>query len=350
MPRCGCQDSCSCLITAGPGVTVEGIGTLERPYEISTESDTLGTRVYFSDDGGVDFTTTGTGSTTDPLVVVGDVALVDLSDVSPSAPANGQVPVWRTDHWAWETPSGGGGSAPVSGVWGTAPLDAKYGADPLIGREIYLDSAGKIRSRPDVIPTSAGFFTGTTPIADYPPGSSVMSVSSAEGAANWPAGQSCTVVTHKRVDTLTGGQWCYLNHGVNAKAWYRNANNTLWSPWQLVVDSAADTGWVTLPVVAGFAAQAGYEPKVRKVGNRMSVKGAISNTGLSASGSHGVLTIPAAFNPGMGWYMPAGASSGAAGGAQWVWGASGDFSSVQLRLTATVGTAYYLDGNSWLTD
>lgn len=236
MPRCGCQDSCSCLIVAGSGAIVEGIGTLERPYEISTESGELEGRLVFDDSGSVDFTALGAGSRTAPLVVSGDVALTKLTDVTTDPPIDGAGPVWRTDHWEWETPAAA--AVPVSGVWGTAPLDAKYGADSLIGRETYIDSAGKLRSRPDVIPTSAGFFTGTTPITDYPPGVSVMSVSSAEGAANWPAGQSCTVVTHKRVDTATAGQWCYLNSSSVSKAWYRNANNALWGPWVSVANSA----------------------------------------------------------------------------------------------------------------
>ena len=118
-PRCGCQDSCSCLIVAGPGVTVEGIGTLERPYEIASESGTMEGRLAFDDSGGVDFTAIGAGSTTSPMVVSASAALATLSDVPPDPPAEGQVLVWRTDHWEYEDQSGGGGTGlPAGGTDG----------------------------------------------------------------------------------------------------------------------------------------------------------------------------------------------------------------------------------------
>lgn len=36
MPRCGCSgSSCSCSVVSGPGVTVTGVGSADRPYSIS---------------------------------------------------------------------------------------------------------------------------------------------------------------------------------------------------------------------------------------------------------------------------------------------------------------------------
>lgn len=37
MPKCGCAgSSCSCLIEGGAGVTIEGVGSADRPYLISS--------------------------------------------------------------------------------------------------------------------------------------------------------------------------------------------------------------------------------------------------------------------------------------------------------------------------
>ena len=121
MPRCGCADSCSCLVVAGDGISVEGIGTLERPYEITSESADLIGRVEFTDDGNVDFTTTGVGTLNDPLTVFADAVLStrDLTDVPDTFPEEGQVLVWRLNGWEYEDQSGGGGSGvPPGGLTG----------------------------------------------------------------------------------------------------------------------------------------------------------------------------------------------------------------------------------------
>ena len=135
MPRCGCADSCSCLVVAGDGISVEGIGTLERPYEITSESADLIGRVEFTDDGNVDFTSTGVGTLNDPLTVFADAVLStrDLTDVPDTFPDEGQVLVWRLDHWEYEDQSGGGGSGvPPGGLTGevlTKLSDADGDAD-----------------------------------------------------------------------------------------------------------------------------------------------------------------------------------------------------------------------------
>jgi hypothetical protein len=123
MVRCGCSDACSCLIVAGTGVFVDGIGTVERPYEISSESAELNTRLEFDDDGNVDFDTSGDGTPESPLHVSGnvDIKLTELADVNdPSGmPIDGEVPTWVGSHWEFRTPAGGGGgggSLPVGGL------------------------------------------------------------------------------------------------------------------------------------------------------------------------------------------------------------------------------------------
>lgn len=114
MPRCGCQDACSCLIVAGDGISVEGIGTLERPYEITSESSDLVGRIEFTDEGNVDFTVTGVGTLNDPTTVFADavLAVTDLTDVGDDTPVEGDVLVWRIDHWEFEQQTGGSGVPP----------------------------------------------------------------------------------------------------------------------------------------------------------------------------------------------------------------------------------------------
>lgn len=111
MPRCGCQDTCSCLIVPGPGMTIDGIGTLDRPYVISSETATLNERLTFQDTTTVDFTVGGAGTADFPLQVQANatVRMSDLSDVRDTSPVIGDVPVWKGDHWEFEPQSGGGG-------------------------------------------------------------------------------------------------------------------------------------------------------------------------------------------------------------------------------------------------
>jgi hypothetical protein len=133
---------------------------------------------------------------------------------------------------------GPGGPSPVSGVWGTVPLDAvTYGPDSLRGDPIYLDSAGLLRSQPQLI-------AGVRNIADspamYPVGVSVMGLGATDAAAlGWPS--SCTVVTTRRAATESVvGQFFYQNHTPQSSpptVMYRSgngANNPMWSAWAAV--------------------------------------------------------------------------------------------------------------------
>jgi hypothetical protein len=99
-------------------VTVEGIGTVERPYEIGSESAELIGRLAFSNDGTVDFDTTGVGTALSPYTVTANAHLrmADLVDVNDpeGAPANGDVPVWVGSHWEFKPQTGGsGGGTPL---------------------------------------------------------------------------------------------------------------------------------------------------------------------------------------------------------------------------------------------
>ena len=120
--RCGCSDTCTCLILAGAGITVEGIGTVERPYEIGSETGDLSTVLSFTDSATIDFTTLGVGTSLDPYEVsaAATIAMTDLTDLGVGqVPANGEVPVWHTDHWEFEAPAGAPGvGIPVAGAIG----------------------------------------------------------------------------------------------------------------------------------------------------------------------------------------------------------------------------------------
>jgi len=108
VPRCGCQDSCSCLIQAGNGVAVEGIGTVERPYVLSAPSSDIENKIVFEDTSTMDFSTSGSGSLEAPTRVSANatVRVTDLIDVETGTPENGEMMVWQTDHWEFQPPAG----------------------------------------------------------------------------------------------------------------------------------------------------------------------------------------------------------------------------------------------------
>jgi hypothetical protein len=153
-----------------------------------------------------------------------------------------------------ETDTGG---APVSGVWGTAPLTTPPWdiSDQDSGDEVYLDSTGRLRSRPQVMFRT---LTGTAVPSAYPVGQSVLAVAGTN-VAGWPNGWFGTVVTIKRRETggVTDGQtqqWFYRNNNVHV--FYRWAANDAggWSAWQqlggLYADLATSTANTSLTTTA----------------------------------------------------------------------------------------------------
>lgn len=60
----------------------------------------------------------------------------------------------------------------------------------------------------------------------------------------------------------------------------------------------ADTGWVDVPIAAGFAALSENEkPQVRRIGFTVWPKGAWGPTGVSANNEFTVTTLPVGFRP-----------------------------------------------------
>jgi hypothetical protein len=282
--RCGCADNCACLITAGAGVAVGGLGTIEDPYVIEADVTPIPESVTYRASATVEWRTAGAGTPDSPMDVYADakVGMRELTDVLASdVPITGDVVTWQADHWEfrpagalppggttnqvlakksatdgdaqWITIAPGGGSTvntgggvggdgsvgtPVvlrnSGSW---PL-LNYPADMsgLLGREVFVDSSGQVRAKPDVIFSSTGKVASAL-IGTYPVGVTVMSVTAAQGSG-WPPNGSCTVITARRADGTAGVQWCCLDSASVSVGWYRQGGSAGWSPWVPLADPA----------------------------------------------------------------------------------------------------------------
>ena len=230
MARCACGTGvCSCIVKGAPngGVTVVGNGSASRPYLLSVPGGNPLLNLDVVDTPTLDLTITGSGTATDKRRIQGQAtqSLTNLKDVR-GTPTEGEIPVWRTDHWEFEAAAAAG--LPVSGSWGTPPLDA-FGTNSLNGDEVYLDVDSKLRSRPQLI--AGRLVTDLAPL--YPTGTSIMYIAGSD-SANWPGGSM--LVTHKTSNNVIA-QWCHYFSGVHTRAWFRNGTSTAWSPW--VVAAAA---------------------------------------------------------------------------------------------------------------
>lgn len=250
MARCNCgNQTCSCVIIAGDGISLVGNGSPTRPYEIGVESATaLIDQLGVSDHPTLDLTI-------DPPVGGGKViihgvatqSMRTLTDVlDPNPPINGDVPTWVTNHWEFlQPPAGGGGGVSVYD-WGTAPLD-DFGASTNMGQglAVYLDSNAKLRAQPLVIDGSVAL-ANADPITRYPIGLSVYSLSSAQASAGgWQIPFSGTVVTVHRADGLTGHQWYHRNTIAleSIATMWRSYNSTSdWSLWRYMGSHGAEIG------------------------------------------------------------------------------------------------------------
>jgi len=171
MARCNCSGStCSCKLQEGNGIAISGSGSQTDPYVIDATGDIEGT-VQFISTPTVEFAVTGSGTTVAPFQVAANavVNMDELADVNdPTGPAEGEVPVWTTDHWEFKTPAAappgainvGGGitgdgsagapiKASVSGIWGQGRmLSPPWPTDSTTGVPVYLDSNGQLRAKP----------------------------------------------------------------------------------------------------------------------------------------------------------------------------------------------------------
>lgn len=253
---------------------VTGNGTPTRPYLVGLTNSDLSKAVVVSDTPTLDLHISGLGTPTSPLNIFGYplTKMTDLKDVNdPFPPAVGEVPTWMGTHWEFQPPPGGAGGTTVSAghglggngsvgtpltaltpsEWAVGELAAwAAGAVPATaGNTVYVDTAGNLRSRPQVWQPSTLPNVTASP-STYPLGMTILSVPAAQaGAAGWPGGG--LVVTHNRYNDNVVAQWWHANSTTKPLAYYRSgnaANTPAWSNWVTVVE---DTGWINITPSSG---------------------------------------------------------------------------------------------------
>ena len=245
------------MVKATPdgGVSVTGTGSSSSPYLIGLQT-ALKDAITVADTPTLDLTLAPQSG--GKVQIYGNTLtkMSDLKDVAdPEGPQVGDSPVWMGTHWEFRPPttvapgviqtangiSGDGSiatpiSAKTSGSWGTDPLAAAvWGGVQDLGDETYLDSAGKIRSRPQFVGDN---LHPTTDLPNaYPVGQSIMTIGSSYGSANgW--GGSATVVTIIGRSGDRAAQWMYRNTSTDGALLiqYRSAGAAA-GPW---------TSWVSI--------------------------------------------------------------------------------------------------------
>lgn len=138
---CGCAgQSCGCLVTAGSGIEVTGIGTADNPFVIRNIASDLASSFKVSDTLTLDMVLAGSGTNLDPFILQGNVTLLmqQLSDVSNpgGVPTAGQVPTYvgtsgAGGHWEFLRPfrtfTTAGRPTPASVGIGGAVYDTSLG-------------------------------------------------------------------------------------------------------------------------------------------------------------------------------------------------------------------------------
>jgi hypothetical protein len=148
------------------------------------------------------------------------------------------------------------------------------------GDEVYQDSVGKLRARPQYLADNA--FTNTSAPNLYPVGTTMMGVSSAGG---FPYAQSGNVITHARYQGDWVTQFFSCNAG-DSKLVHRFGSGTTWGAWRLVTGNAYSE---TSPLVAytGWAMNSSY---MQVWGHVVQLYGSIKRTGAVLTSTGGDIT------------------------------------------------------------
>lgn len=81
MAKCGCGATCSCVLTAGPNVQIDGRGTADSPWVISSGNAFLSV----SDSATINLTLSGDGTVTNPWNIIGDfIGTIQPPDWTPA--------------------------------------------------------------------------------------------------------------------------------------------------------------------------------------------------------------------------------------------------------------------------
>lgn len=161
----GCQDNtCSCKVVAGNGVTVTGSGSPGNPYTVSADSAGLAQSFKVNDTPTVNLSLFGSGTPEQPFTLQAEatIKLTQLGDVQDpeGGPAVGESPVWvgvgADGHWEFKTPPPApAGAVNVSyGIQGVGsaldPIHVKVLSNGVAGSpaglEVYVDTAGNLRA------------------------------------------------------------------------------------------------------------------------------------------------------------------------------------------------------------
>lgn len=306
MPRCGCTGTCSCLVVAGEGIVVEGIGSVENPYQISSDAADLVSRVTFTDTATIDFTASGAGSGAHPMVVsaAAKVAMSELTDVQ-GTPANSQVLVWSTDHWEPQNQSGSGGGpgVPPGGTTGQvlSKLDNTDGNANWMDVPKELPIGGAIGQVLTKQTAADGSVYWTTPASGGGGGTTERSYAAVRrtAVATSFADGVAKVVPFEIVEVDDGIPWDAVNN------WYTIPVTGYYSVYAIVNWTAGNTGYRALRIlrngvefaasVGGAASSGGISASVSRV-CLLTAGDKIHITGVQGSGAAQVLTTASTFN------------------------------------------------------
>lgn len=184
--------------------------------------------------------------------------------------------LWKPQSWGkpvvWNNSAG----------WNAIPDFAEFTQN--WGDEVYLDSAGRLRSRPQHLNYDA--IKANEAPSVYPPGLSIMGVSSAGGwTADGMTAQSSVVVTLMR----NAGNWAMQLISANtgdSKLYHRFGSGSTWGPWQLLGGNAYS---LDTPLVAysGWAMNSSY---MDVHGHTVHLYGNIKRTGATITSGGGDIT------------------------------------------------------------
>jgi hypothetical protein len=132
MPRCCGGATCSCVVQAGPHIKIAGTGSTSDPVVVTGDVG-----VAVADTASIDLTLSGAGTAVAPWTVSGAFAgtsqLNALGDVTAPAPNNGQVLAWNSSTSQWQP------VAPTTAATGSVNHDTSLAGDGSAGNVLQVN-------------------------------------------------------------------------------------------------------------------------------------------------------------------------------------------------------------------